>query len=210
MDGDLLASLRTHANELGLSESQVLRLARGVVVVEGKQDEDVLRHFFGARLAGDRLFMLSLYGTGNVPTLVEVDFLKLLGVPVGVLLDGQLRLAEAMGKQHGVHFVQLGLPDILCCLPDQATREALAHEHGISFPGWSRLAREYERRATTSGIGFKDFLTTRLGLPRDARDLFGRPFIHRVLQASQEAEPAPHLARAVSTLTAALISTTAH
>src|SRR5579884_1658434 len=80
--GDLLGALETHAGDIGLSRGQILLRSKGVLIVEGRHDVDVLRRYYDRRLREGRMLLLPLHGLHEALSLVEVEFLARLDVPL--------------------------------------------------------------------------------------------------------------------------------
>jgi hypothetical protein len=84
---DLLGTIQTLATDLGVRNSDYLRLAKAVVVVEGEHDREVIRKFYAGDLAKHRILLLSLRGVSEALALVELEYLSMLGLPITWLTD---------------------------------------------------------------------------------------------------------------------------
>ena len=84
---NLLDSLEAYAGDLGISGGDALRLARAVLIVEGKHDQQVIRYFYGEELANHRIIVLRLHGVKETLALVELEYLAKLGLPLTYLCD---------------------------------------------------------------------------------------------------------------------------
>jgi hypothetical protein len=184
--GDVWGVLDARASEAGLgSRAQLIQLARAFLVVEGAHDELVVRHFFGERLARERIVVLPIRGATRARTLIEAELLAKFDAPLIVLFD-EVRAEAVVAKErpsrkdisvHSLwemlqrwpaerkqpHVVEFTLPDIYCAVPDQCVRQVVA-DRGGSFPGWRRVIKDFGDE--TSGRGFKDFFLAASGLSR--------------------------------------------
>ena len=206
--GDLLGTLEAHAADFGLSRGQILLRTKGVLIVEGAHDAAVVRHYYDRQLRERRMLMLPLHGLHEALSLVELEFLSRLDVPLVLLCDNARRELLRKGRlpevptpeEHKIfllllslsgasrlHVVSHGLPDIVCALPDAAVASVVrAAGHG-EFPGWARVADGARRGRAT----IKDHLADRFGLAVDTA------FVEEVLRAAGPAPPAASLDRAM-------------
>jgi energy-coupling factor transporter ATP-binding protein EcfA2 len=195
----LIESLRQEAQNLGIGRSDWLRVARGVLIVEGAQDEQVIRHYFKDELSRQRIIVLKLYGVDEALALVELEYLSMLGVPLVMLWDSgekedkikqQLRTLGSR-VQHVTH----GRPDIVCLLP----RDAVSEVAGRPFPGWRRLETKWKR--TNTRKNFKLLVQDELQMPVDGH------FIHQVLSHTDPRRPPADLVRAMNEVLATIDAT---
>jgi len=205
---DLLGALEAHADDVGLSRGQILLRSKAVLVVEGTQDVAVLRRYYDRRLREGRVLVLPLHGLNEALSLLELEFLARLDVPLVLLCDNAreelLRRGRLPGtptaEEHKVfllllslrgaarlHVVSHGLPDIVAALPEAAVEAAVRAAGGGTFPGWARLAEGARRRK----VSLKDHFAQRLGVTVDGA------FVDHVLRAAGPAAPAPELDRAM-------------
>ncbi len=206
--GDLLGALESHAGDLGLSRGQILLRSKGVLVVEGLQDVAVLRRYYDQRLRERRMLLLPLHGLHEALSLLELEFLARLDVPLVLLCDNAreellrkgrlpdiptieeqkvfLLLLSLRGASR-LHVVSHGLADIVCALPEAAVAAAVRAAGGRAFPGWARLAEAARRRK----VSVKDQFAERLGVTVDGS------FVNEVLRSVDPASPAPELDRAM-------------
>src|SRR5581483_2133604 len=205
---DLLGALEAHADDLGLSRGQILLRSKAVLVVEGAQDVAVLRRYYDRHLRERRVLVLPLHGLNEALSLLELEFLARLDVPLVLLCDNAREELLRRGRLPGtptaeeqkvfllllslrgaarLHVVSHGLPDIVAALPEAAVGAALRAAGGGTFPGWARLAEGARRRK----ISLKDHFAQRLGVTVDGA------FVDSVLRAADPAAPAPELDRAM-------------
>jgi hypothetical protein len=206
--GDLLGALEAHAGDVGLSRGQILLRCKGVLIVEGVQDAAVLRRYYDRPLRERRMLLLPLHGLREALSLVELEFLARLDVPLVLLCDNAREELLRKGRLPGtptaeeqkvfllllslrgasrLHVVSHGLPDIVCALPEPAVAAAVRAAGGREFPGWARLAESARRRKAST----KDHFAARTGVVVDAA------FVERVLRSVDPDSPAPELDRAV-------------
>jgi hypothetical protein len=185
IDDDVLGQLHRQAEAAGLSSVELIQLARGFLVVEGKHDEEVLRLYFARDLAENRLEVLPLRGTNNAKALVDLEFLDRQGIPIGVLFDNVSR-AVASGREEApkwmtkeervcidlrrakkrFFFAAFEEPDIICAFPEDVVRSALSrHWPGTRFVGWESLKAEWKRSRKPEN--FKYFAIRQVGLLRE-------------------------------------------
>lgn len=187
----LIESLEAYASDLGINPSDAIRLARAFLIVEGKHDEQIIRRFYGDRLAQHRMPLLSLHGVHETLALVELEYLCRLGVPLVYLCDNlsdeflkRPRLEAGASSEEQklfmffaakrrdpsveIHVRSHGLPDIIFALPEDAVRAVV----GAGFRGWQPLRNIY------AGHDPKSRLASELGVPA----VNGR-FIEAVLDA---------------------------
>lgn len=84
---DLLAALGDLDADVGLGRAGILQVLRGVVAVEGKHDELVIKHFFRADLAEQRLLVIPIHGAPKALSVAEGELFTRLGAPIRVILD---------------------------------------------------------------------------------------------------------------------------
>jgi energy-coupling factor transporter ATP-binding protein EcfA2 len=205
---DLLGALESHAGDVGLSRGQILLRSKGVLVVEGLHDVAVVRRYYERRLRERRMLLLPLHGLHEALSLLELEFLARLDVPLVLLCDNAreellrkgrlpdiptaeeqkvfLLLLSLRGASR-LHVVSHGLADIVCALPEAAVAAAVRAAGGRQFPGWGRLAEAARQRR----VSLKDQFAERLGVTVDAA------FLDGVLRSVDPAGPAPELDRAM-------------
>ncbi|HWG55948.1 MAG TPA: AAA family ATPase [Gaiellaceae bacterium] len=210
----LLRELQERGDALGVLPSDYLRVARGVLVVEGEHDAVVLNHFFGAELTAARALILRLRGAYEALALAELEYLARLQLPIVLLLDNirkeqveRPRLpadATAEEKQwfklraflHDpnvtVDLASHGLQDIIAALPAQAVAQAALRFGGAMFTSWDEVSDAAARRR----VNLKDQLAQTVGVPVDAR------LLAEALAATDE--PPPVLRRVVDSVIALL------
>jgi len=159
---DVLLALDELSTDLGLSSSSWLYAVRGVLLVEGQHDLEVIRQFFGRELAERQVLTLALRGSDNAVTVVESNLFVSLGVPVRILLDNvtdevvkdlrggrkpgivldtsEKKLAEHIFRRMSAggdfDVIPLDEPDVVCCLPEAAVKRAFP---SANFSEWKLL-----------------------------------------------------------------------
>jgi ABC-type Na+ transport system ATPase subunit NatA len=200
---NLIDSLEAYASDVGIKPGDALRMARGVLVVEGEHDRQIIHHFYGKELARNRLLVLRLHGVNESLALVELEYLSKLDLPIVYVFDNvpaeflkrprpdprlsheQRKIFEvlvALGRDPAVelHIRSHSLPDVIFALPEDAVRAVVGAEN---FQGWAPL------RPTYAGKEPKK----RLGAALGQTELNAR-FIERVLEAcSPDTRPAEPL-----------------
>jgi hypothetical protein len=89
------------------------------------------------------------------------------------MIAGMSRIASDLSMDLVIH--DLGYPDVICVLPDEAVQATLDHKHprrSTRFPGWPTLLADYNAAVARShGKGgkpeLKQFVLRRLGLKMD-------------------------------------------
>jgi energy-coupling factor transporter ATP-binding protein EcfA2 len=204
----LLASLEAWPRELGIGRADALRLARGVLVVEGPQDAQILHRFYENELSHEHVLILPLHGMYEALALVELEYLSRLELPIVFLCDNVradflrrprldrsdpsisaeerkvFKVLALLRRETPLHITSHSLPDILFALPPEAVREVVG---GDRFTGWDTLRDVY------TGSDPKDRLAAALGQRR-----LDNMFIERVLEACQpDTRPAAALENAM-------------
>lgn len=218
--------------EVGISPAQRVQLIRGVMIVEGRDDECVLSNFFGSQLARDRIHILPLRGFHNALATAEAELLKLLRVPLVFLFDNvvaaRVREAERTGRakppghlsdeekalfrlrlywrprRERPDFVDFPAPDIVCALPEQHVHEYLASNYGCrSFRGWESIEQAWKKKAERPN--FKDFFVEHLRLEKAGKLVSSREFVNDLVKSCPSGlSPDPRLTRAVKQARATL------
>lgn len=193
LNDDVFGILRTHAQTIGLKETDFLLLTKGFLIVEGPDDERVLKHFFDKQLARGRIMVLPIHGTGETRSLVTSELLLRLGKRMVLLFDSILtervnraRAGEqvSLSKEEEAvvekvlrqvhdplefHLVDNPYPDIVCALPDDVVRQVLQLRYGseVEFPGWNQVINAFQQSRTQ--VSFKRFLVRYLNLPHSQK-----------------------------------------
>jgi hypothetical protein len=214
MSNDLLGTIESHAEALGLGRAALLRSARSLLLVEGKHDVAVLQTMFRTELRLGRILVIPLYGTGNAQNaLTEVPFFRKLGANLWILFDN-IRASEFDGKlphdsnrneerilasikeqmnQLGIPLSVLAFdkPDIICAIPAVTVSRAFK---GVAVD-WSSLIREFRQNPKGN---FKDFALERAGL----KGIRASEFVSQCLAVWRESDGRDdHLSRLVGDLT---------
>jgi hypothetical protein len=203
---DLLGAVAISANEMGLSPVHAVQLTRAWIVVEGEHDRLALRHFYGRELNRARVAVLPLRGVNEALALLQLGHLSTLGKTLHVIFDsvraewvtGEARPTGLPSREEKIidqlrrlwsnPTVDLSVesfssPDIICVLPEDAVRRALAeafHGKAGTFPGWDAIIASYI--AAGSKGRFKDYAFQQMHLGVTADD-----FLEAVLARSDEA-----------------------
>ena len=178
--GSLIPALEEQSAAAGIGRGDALRLARGVLIVEGIHDDLVIRHFYGAELDRARVLMLPLEGVNEAKALLELRYLAMLDRPLVALFDSiranfrekpreEWAKEETVASELGIPVCSHGLPDIICALPEDAVRKIVP-----GFTDWSSVVAAY--KGTVAKSNFKTFFGEqfRLEPPR-------RRWVERVL-----------------------------
>jgi hypothetical protein len=189
---DLLAALGDLDADVGLGRAGILQVLRGVLAVEGMHDELVIKHFFRADLAEQRLLVIPMHGAPNALSVVEGELFSL-GAPIRVILDQgdrERKLARLVDQRStpgaDVQEIIYDEPDVVCALPEAAVRRAFPNAR---FPGWDQLKRDHSGK-----FGFKGLALESMGL----KGTTPTDFVKQVLRLVEpEERPSPALHRAV-------------
>jgi energy-coupling factor transporter ATP-binding protein EcfA2 len=210
---ELLDFLAQSAAEAGMEAGDALQVTRLLVIVEGKHDAEIIRHFFTDQLRSARALLLRLEGTANSQALVYSEYLAHHRVPMRVMFDntgasplkGGLAIASGeerksarlleLARSEGVdlRMVSFAPPDIICALPEAAVRRAFPEAR---FEGWGPLIGRWR---SLNVPRFKQWALEQMGLARV------RPttFVREVLEVCETVErPSRELERAVRELLA--------
>lgn len=161
--------LQDLAVEIGMHPASVLSLHRAILFVEGPLDVAVLDELAGPALDAAGVTLIPIYGTRNLPGLVDSELTTRLGIKMGVLTDntdpttmGERSNNKRSGEEVKVSrllkvFKDRGLAtptvfgviedDLLFALPVEGIREHLVKG---PFPAWKELVAEC-REATGKG-----------------------------------------------------------
>jgi hypothetical protein len=82
-----LTDLTEHAEALGISPSALAMACRGVLVVEGPHDKEVIRRYGDIDLDKERILIVPLQGIEGAAGIAELEFLHSLRIPIHVLPD---------------------------------------------------------------------------------------------------------------------------
>jgi hypothetical protein len=169
------------------------------------------------------VLVLRLEGTGNLRTVVDLQYLSRLDVPMVVLLDNvrprfrerhRRTWTEEEQKVAGLEgllgrpmkIVSHSLPDMICALPERAVRAVVP-----DFPGWADTIARYEAQSPRPKL--KKYLGEALGLRNEFGNPIepGTPFIRAVLNATTNRDDvAAGLNRAVDEALAHITASDAH
>ena len=184
-----MSALRERAENLGIRPSALAQACRAMLVVEGRNDAELLRRYGDIDL--DRHFVVIgvLQGHYGVPSIAELEFVHALRIPVVVLLDHVRRsiLRDALARRgplRGLHGEEQSLvalhrslaarrlsayslpfskPDIVCALPEDEVRWALKQLDGKHFDGWAPLLAEADDRFKQTRATFKETFEESVG-----------------------------------------------
>lgn len=209
-----LSSVGDLAELAGFRQRDLLHLWRGVLLVEGLHDQQVLRYFFKRQLDSARLVTQPLRGSDNVSRVFEVELLEQLGLPIVVLLDDirravlagletpatseekkAMRLLDAYQTSRldrrlpSLHVLALPVPDIWCTLPDEAVHAAFP---GSKFTSWASTLSAWRNIEGTLKGGFKGWFLKTFAIPTQSNQ-----FVVAVLSHSRGLVPDEVLVEAV-------------
>jgi AAA domain, putative AbiEii toxin, Type IV TA system len=201
---DVLGALEAHAADVGLSRGQILLRTKGVLIVEGAHDVAVVRHYYDRQLRARRMLVLPLHGLHEALSLVELEFLARLDVPMVLLCDNTrqellrkgrrpdaptaeeqkiFHLLASLQASSRLRVVSHGLADIVAAMPDAAVAAVVGAAGRGEWAGWSRVSEWARKRR----MPIKDLVAEEYGVTVDAA------FLDRVLRAADRAHPAPAL-----------------
>lgn len=218
LSDDLLGFLDEFGELFGTTRGTVLQLTRMVVVVEGRQDEEVIRRFFDETFRRERVLFVPIHGAYNLTT-GTAEALARLGKPMRILFDNvrhaalvsgerpfgfrssseEQKLRKVLAQFRGltqepaldVKAVAFPEPDILCALPEKAFQELARQSGSGGFSGWGDLKERF--RAKGTGKGFKQFVVEALSMDIDHTRL-----VHETLRlCGEETTPSESLSRAI-------------
>jgi hypothetical protein len=183
-----LSSLRARADEVGIPPAALAQACRGVLVVEGKDDIEVIKRFGGVDLDEYFVVMVALTGYYGVASIPELEFLFTLDIPIAVLLDhvrrsvlnellAGTRRGDATGEEralvaldqslraHRLGAFALPFPkvDIVCAVPDDDMEWAVEQLGGL-FAGWPDVEARADADYQSSGIRFKESFKQQCGV----------------------------------------------
>lgn len=176
MTGAVAGELAGVADDLGLTQGELLLMTRLALFVEGTHDQIILDEWFGddLRYAGIRVFPVQ--GVDNLPGLAESEITAALDIRIATLSDDtslsraswgsprtrgekavSLLLDYAARAGIQVHAVGLDKPDILYYLD-----EAICRQVAPAFPGWH--AAQAELRNARSRMRWKRWVEDQYAL----------------------------------------------
>jgi hypothetical protein len=175
-----LRDLADHASMLGLPPSALALACRGVLMVEGPNDRQVIQRYGGIDLDKERVVIVVLQGHHGAAGIAELEFLHALRIPIFILLDHvrseAIRQALAGGAgslsaeertvtalHHSLKERRLEatlLPfqhvDIIRAVPEAEITWALQQLSREPFIGWKRFDEHAEAEFTERRTKFKD------------------------------------------------------
>lgn len=182
MPGSLLEDLESNTSELGITRTELLLQARGLLLVEGADDAAVLQRLYGEELARRSIVMHSIGGSHRraVVDLLESPLFRLLDVPVWVMFDrsapsGGTKSSELRAIQEildhcegddfpAVRSIPFEPPDIVCGFRPGVVRSVFPT---MLLDTWPRTVNTWARtqaNASAQGPTFKTWLKARVGL----------------------------------------------
>ncbi|MEU8078775.1 AAA family ATPase [Catellatospora citrea] len=219
---DVVLRARELGFGLGLGRDALAQLTRAVAVVEGDWDRRLLHHFYGARLAQQRVLIVALQGSNELGGYADATVIPALGLPVVAMLDevrgcsreelenltppltkaerALLELATNVNER--LRFVRYDDPDVICALPEPAVRRAFPN---ADFPGWDELLRRWQTDCADADapVPFKKWVLRTLGLPKSKR-LPSAFFSDVLAECGPEDMPHPRFQGAAEQLLAAV------
>jgi hypothetical protein len=182
-----LSVLTSSARQLGIPPSAAAMACRGVLVVEGKNDEFAIRQYSGVDLDRHFVTISQLDGHHGAASLAELEFLASLRVPIFVLLDHVRRTLlqrqldgealrpsgeEATLQQlhallttrgHAAWSLPFGRVDIVCAVPEAEISRVLKRRGLAGFIGWKSI-EEAADEAWKRDVKFKDVFRRLVGI----------------------------------------------
>ena len=210
MTSGLGAWLEGDAEALGIASLDGLFAYRGFLLVEGKHDVEVLRHFYCDELNAKRIGVIPMWGTRDKLDLTEARYLQLARRPIAMLLDNignPTRLQESQEQQDLLEYIKSfrregiqfqgeghGLQDIIYALPEAAVQRHVEERTGTS-PRDGLLAEISEKMQTEfryeKSQVKKKKAQEMLGLPSTEHGLSVNNFIDPVLEQCRDGDR-PH------------------
>jgi hypothetical protein len=209
----LLDTIGSRAEEAGFSPRDVFHAVRGLVLVEGRHDTQVLEHFFRSELQRHGLLTVPLAGSKQLKSFADVEILARSGIPLFVLFDyvrldrieasdvtedmtqEERELRAYLHRLRGLGIEAQGVPytdpDVLCALPIPAICRAYPHVKPFD---WEDATAAYRSVPRTK---FKPWLFEYLGLAKSTNP---DEFLDRVLDQTDGEYAGAALRRAVSHL----------
>jgi len=200
------------AEALGIASLDGLFAYRGFLLVEGKHDMEVLRHFYCDELKAKRIGVIPMWGTRDKLDLTEARYLQLARRPIAMLLDnipddsstGRDMTAEQRDlleykksfEREGIQFLPEGhgIQDIIYALPEAAVQRHVEERTGTS-PRDGLLAEISEKMQTEfryeKSQVKKKTAQEMLGLPSTKHGLSVDNFIGPVLEQCRDGDR-PH------------------
>lgn len=196
--GASLSSIISRAGQLGIPASAMAQLYRGVLLVEGINDVEVLRRYGDVDLDEARVLVLPLQGHSGAVNLADAEFLHTLRIPTFLLLDHVRRsvLIAALngtGRQqlhteertllalHGslskarlrLRVLPFAGQDIVVAVPEDDIAKLLKRHGAGQFVGWKRIRTAAEEAWKRDKTRFKEVFLRETGVQVDRllRDL---------------------------------------
>jgi energy-coupling factor transporter ATP-binding protein EcfA2 len=191
--GGGMTALRDSAEALGISPSALAQLCRGALLVEGKNDVEVIRRYSAdIDLDAERVVILPMQGHTGATNLAEAEFLHTLRIPLYVMLDhvrraelstaleqgGRLHRGEERTLQQlheSLKEARLGaaaLPfdglDIVTVIPDADADALIQAVGGQPFIGWRELQARADAAWGSHRTKFKDVFRRETGVTVEA------------------------------------------
>jgi hypothetical protein len=176
MPGSLIEDLERSAHELGITKAEVLLHARGILLVEGADDEAVLTKLYGRELDRCAILLHAIGGSSarSVIDLLESTLFRLLGTPVWVMFDKtsieSLKLRDTPESEHIAAIVEecsdpqrpqvralpFEPPDILCGFRSGLVKQQFPK---LLDATWPKTVEAW--RSSPAGLNFKDWVIRR-------------------------------------------------
>ena len=177
-----LRDLAAHARSLGITPSSLALACRGVLIVEGPQDREVIQRYGGVDLDQERILVIALHGVDYAKGIAELEFLHSFRIPLHVMFDhvsaqtvqrmtrgqrpGQgtskeehvlwtLR-EELRRRQLSVNVLPFPHVDIVRAVPESEIAWALEQLNMPPFAGWKDLDAHANAAWTRRRQPFKD------------------------------------------------------
>lgn len=176
VDWSVLSSeeMSSYSRSVGISEGELILLARYFLLVEGPHDEIILNCFFGDwfRSSGIRIYPLHGLFRGGKTSLLESEIIGAMGIPIGILADNTANndseeakylrelKREANNRGRSIDVWGFDKEDILWYLPPEVVK-SFANER---FTTWEELYAEWKTLSTSKRGSFKMWITQNCNL----------------------------------------------
>jgi hypothetical protein len=177
-----LRDLTVHAGTLGITPSALAQACRGVLVVEGRTDREIIDLYSGIDLDKERIVVVVLQGVDHALGIAELEFLHTLRIPIYVLfdhvrreaienaLDGKIGARRFTKEEIGLTTLHNALRDrrlsVIClpfqhidivrAIPEAEITWALQQLGRAGFTGWKDLDTRADAAFRKNKQKFKD------------------------------------------------------
>jgi hypothetical protein len=187
-----LQDLAKHAEALGITPSSIAVACRGVLIVEGPHDREIIQRYGGVDLDKQRILVIPLHGVDYAKGIAELEFLHSFRIPLHIMFDHlsaqvvkgitrgqrpgrgatmeerllwQLRDAFRQRQLHA-HVLPFEYVDIVRAVPEKEIAWAIEQLGGRApFAGWADLDAKSDRAWKERRRRFKDTFEDVTGVP---------------------------------------------